>query len=38
MSPQFRGTFTWLVAILIALWFLYLAYKIAQHVGAWPFG
>jgi hypothetical protein len=37
MNPQFRGTLSWLVIVLVALWFLYLAYMIARHVGAWPF-
>lgn len=25
------------VALVAAVWFIYLAYKVALHVGAWPF-
>lgn len=28
----------WVIYVLIALWFVYLLYKIALHVQAWPFG
>lgn len=28
----------WVLALIFILWVLYLLYKIAHHVGAWPFG
>lgn len=32
------GGLLWVVLCLIyAVWVIYLTYKIAQHVGAWPF-
>jgi hypothetical protein len=33
MNRVLNGVF---VAV-VTVWFLYLAYKVAQHVGAWPF-
>ena len=32
------ATLTWVVVVLFCLWVLYLLYKIAEHVQAWPFG
>jgi hypothetical protein len=38
MIDRYQNTFVWLIVVLVCLWFLYLAYKIAEHVHAWPFG
>lgn len=35
---NFRDNLSLAVLFVVAVWFLYLAVKIAQHVGAWPFG
>lgn len=28
----------WFVYLALLVWFVYLFVKVAQHVGAWPFG
>lgn len=33
-----RDLFVIIVTVLIIPWLLYLAYEVAKHVGAWPFG
>lgn len=30
--------FAWVLLIIFTVWVLYVLYKIASHVGAWPFG
>lgn len=38
MPPQLqRLPFAWVLIVLFTIWILYLLYKIAQHVNAWPF-
>lgn len=34
---NFQDTFAWVILVVVCLWFLYLIYEAAQHVGAWPF-
>lgn len=38
MWARYQSALPSLLAIVFALWFLYLLVKVAQHVGAWPFG
>jgi hypothetical protein len=37
MRQDFR-TFGGVLGLVIIVWLLYLAIKVAQHVNAWPFG
>lgn len=37
MNRANLSSWGYLLGILLMIWLLYLAYKIAQHVNAWPF-
>ncbi len=38
MRQRVENVFVWVLLVLVCLWFLYLAYRVAVHVQAWPFG
>lgn len=37
-NVKHKDTLSLLIGLLVTLWFLYLAWKVAVHVHAWPFG
>jgi hypothetical protein len=38
MPHEYRGPVTFVIACLVILYLLYVLYKVAEHVQAWPFG